>query len=256
VVIDASVADRIDPCQALRMPDTGLSRRPRNDPGQYDDLVDEWWRPDGAFAMLHWLAEARAALLPPAPEPGALLVDLGCGGGLLAPHLAGRQYRHLGVDLVASGLVEARRRGVTVLRADAGRLPLPDGCAAAVSAGELLEHVPHWPAVVAETCRIMRPGGTVVLDTLADTALCRFVAVTLGERFPGGAPKGLHDPALFVAPERLVAEFARHGVPIRVRGIRPQARRMLQWVVTRRGKVPIVPTRSTAVLYQGWGRKL
>jgi hypothetical protein len=37
-------------------------RRARNDPAQYDDLIGEWWRPHGAFAMLHWIAEARSSL--------------------------------------------------------------------------------------------------------------------------------------------------------------------------------------------------
>jgi len=44
----------------------------RNDLRQYDELADEWWRPDGVFAMLHWLAAARAALVPPAARPGAI----------------------------------------------------------------------------------------------------------------------------------------------------------------------------------------
>lgn len=53
--------------------------RPRNDLGQYDDLEAEWWRPDGGFAALHWLAAARATLIP-VPERGdEVLVDVGCG---------------------------------------------------------------------------------------------------------------------------------------------------------------------------------
>ena len=72
---------------------------PRNDPRQYDDLAGEWWRPGGGFELLHWLAAARAPLIPPAARPGAVLLDAGCGGGLLAPHLAGKGYRHVGVDL-------------------------------------------------------------------------------------------------------------------------------------------------------------
>jgi 2-polyprenyl-6-hydroxyphenyl methylase/3-demethylubiquinone-9 3-methyltransferase len=100
---------------------------------------------------------------------------------------------------------------------------------------------------------VLRPGGLLVADTLNATRTARFVAVTVGERIPGGAPAGIHDPALFVPPARLLAECARHGVALRVRGIRPAAGAMLRWLATRRGEVPIVPTRSTAVLYQAWG---
>lgn len=230
--------------------------RPRNDVGQYDDLSAEWWTPGGQFAMLHWLARARAALIPPASRPGAVLVDLGCGAGLLAPHVAGKGYRHVGVDLVASALGQAREHGVAVARADVTRLPLPDGCADVVSAGEILEHVTDLPAVVAHACRILRPGGMLVLDTLADTRLARFVAVTVGERIPGGAPAGIHDPALFVNRRRLVELCASHGVTLQLRGIRPAAVAMIRWLANGRdGDVHMVPTGSTSVLFQGRGLK-
>ncbi|MFC4146679.1 class I SAM-dependent methyltransferase [Micromonospora mangrovi] len=235
---------------------------PPNDPRQYDDLADEWWRPDGAFAMLHWLARARAALVPPATRPGALLVDLGCGAGLLAPHLAGKGYRHVGVDLTRSALRQAAEHGVTVVNGDATAVPLADGCADVVSAGELLEHVPDWRRAVAEACRLLRPGGLLVLDTLNDTLLARLVAVEIGERLPA-VPRGIHDPRLFVDARALVAECARHGVDLRVRGVRPELRGTAGWLFRRmRGRSAdrlggtgprIVPTRSTAVLYQGRG---
>lgn len=218
-----------------------------------DDLAAEWWRPGGVLSMLHWIARARAALVPPARRPGAVLVDLGCGGGVLAPHLAGKGYRHLGVDLVASALAQAAAHGVTAVRADVTALPLPDRCADVVSAGELFEHVTDLAAAVREACRVLRPGGLLVADTLNATWVARLVAVTVGERLPGVAPRGVHDPALFVPPDRLRAECARHGVDLRVRGIRPAAGPLLRWLFTRRGEVPIVPTWSTAVLYQAWG---
>lgn len=237
----------------------------RNDPRQYDDLAGEWWRPDGAFAMLHWLAEARAALVPPASRSGAVLVDVGCGAGLLAPHLSGRGYRHIGVDLTRSALEQAAAHGVTVVNGDAAAVPLADRCADVVAIGELLEHVPDWPAAVAEACRILRPGGTLVLDTLNATAVGRLLAVEVAERFPG-VPRGIHDPRLFVDSRALVRECARHGVRLRVRGIRPTFVGTARWLLrravpalARRGGRPvaprIVPTWSSAVLYQGRGVK-
>ncbi|MCN0180995.1 methyltransferase domain-containing protein [Salinispora arenicola] len=232
---------------------------PRNDPRQYDDLAGEWWRPDGAFAMLHWLAQARAALVPVASRPSAVLVDLGCGGGLLAPHLVGKGYRHVGVDLTGSALREAAGHGVTVVNADATAVPLASGCADVVAVGELLEHVPGWRRVVAESCRLLRPGGFLVLDTLNDTALSRLLAVHIGERLPT-VPRGIHDPRLFVDARALVAECARYGVALRLRGVRPQLTGVLGWLTRRvrgaAGPPPrMVPTWSTAVLYQGWGRR-
>jgi 2-polyprenyl-6-hydroxyphenyl methylase/3-demethylubiquinone-9 3-methyltransferase len=231
----------------------------RNDPRQYDDLAGEWWRPGGGFEILHWLAEARAALVPPADRADAVLVDAGCGAGLLAPHVRRLGYRHLGVDLRPAGLEQAAGRGVTPVAGDVTALPLRSAIADVVVAGEILEHVTDLPGTVAELCRVLRPGGLVVLDTVNATILGRFITVTAGE-WLRIAPIGLHDPSLFVDPGRLTAEFARHGVRLRVRGIRPTMTGLFRWLAlpgTANGRPlgRIVPSRSTAVLYQGTGRK-
>jgi 2-polyprenyl-6-hydroxyphenyl methylase / 3-demethylubiquinone-9 3-methyltransferase len=225
----------------------------RNDPAQYDELACHWWEPRGAFAMLHWLAAARGALIPPPPRPGAVLVDLGCGAGLLAPHVHG--YRHVGVDVTVSALELAALRGVVPVRADVTAVPLRDGCADVVAAGEILEHVADLPAAVREACRLLRPGGLLVIDTIAATPLARFVAVTLAERVPGGAPPGIHDPALFVDRTVLLHECARHGVALRLRGIRPSAPGLVRWLARRADTVAMLPVRTTAVLFQAVGRR-
>jgi 2-polyprenyl-6-hydroxyphenyl methylase/3-demethylubiquinone-9 3-methyltransferase len=229
--------------------------RPRNDPGQYDDLADEWWAPYGVLAMLRWIAAARAGLIPPAGRPDAILVDIGCGAGLLAPHAARLGYRHVGVDLGSTALRLAREHGVLPVRADAARVPLPDGVADVVSAGEILEHVTDLRGAVAEACRLLRPGGTLVIDTIAATRVARVIAVHIGERIPGAAPPGIHDPALFVDRRLLVAECARHGVQLTLRGMRPSLLGMAKWLARRTPDVRMLPTRSTAVLFQAHGVK-
>lgn len=237
------------------LPGTAAPQRAPNDPGQYDDLAGEWWKPRGVFAMLHWIAEARARLVPPASRDGAVLLDLACGAGLLSPHLAGKRYTHVGVDLSPTALPQAAARGVRAVRGDVLALPFRDGCADVVSAGEILEHVPDLPAAIAEACRVLRPGGLLVLDTIAATVPGRFITVTLAERIPGLAPKGIHDPALFVDRRQLMAECARHGVRLRLRGLRPSARDLVRWLAGRSQRVRMVPTFSTSVLFQGHGVK-
>jgi 2-polyprenyl-6-hydroxyphenyl methylase/3-demethylubiquinone-9 3-methyltransferase len=194
--------------------------------------------------------------VPPATRTGAVLIDAGCGGGLLAPHVRGLGYRHVGVDLRRSGLVQAAAHGVAPVAGDVAALPLATGCADVVVAGEILEHVPDLAGTVAELSRVLRPGGLLVLDTVNRTALARFITVTAGERLRV-APLGLHDPALFVDPGELTAAFARHGVALRIRGIRPTMTGLLRWLARPDGPPNgrIVPTWSTAVLYQGRGRK-
>lgn len=237
--------------------------RKRNDPAQYDDLAAHWWDPRGAFVMLHWLAAARGALVPPVTRDAgtgdagtgdAVLVDLGCGAGLLAPRVAGKGYRHVGVDITASALAQARAHGVAPVRGSVTQVPLRDGCADVVVAGEILEHVTDLPGAVAEACRLLRPGGLLVIDTIAATALARLVAIRLAEQLPA-VPKGIHDPDLLVNRTALVRECARHGVELTLRGIAPSVPDLVRWLVRRVDAVRMVSVPTTAILFQAVGRK-
>ncbi|MGY1642209.1 methyltransferase domain-containing protein [Geodermatophilus sp. SYSU D00703] len=227
----------------------------RNDPAQYDQLADQWWEATGGFAMLHWLAASRAEHIPSAASPGAVLVDLACGGGLMAPHAARLGYRHVGVDLGLAGLAVAREHGVLAVRASVLAVPLVDGCADVVVAGEILEHVEDDVAVLAECARLLRPGGTLVIDAIADTRLAELVAVRLAERVPGGPPPGIHDPRLFVDRRRLLAAADRLGLELRLVGLRPSLRDTVAWRLRRRDGVRMRSLPTTAVLFAGYGRK-
>jgi 2-polyprenyl-6-hydroxyphenyl methylase/3-demethylubiquinone-9 3-methyltransferase len=227
----------------------------RNDPAQYDELADQWWEAGGGFAMLHWFAAARAEHIPPAADASAVLVDLACGGGLMAPHAARLGYRHVGVDLGVPGLALAREHGVLAVRGSVLAVPLADGCADVVVAGEILEHVADDVAVLAEVARLLRPGGTVVIDSIAATWLARLLAVRIAERIPGGAPPGIHDPALFIDRRRLVAAADRLGLDLRLVGWRPSFRDVVAWRLGRRSGVRMKPVPTTAVLFAGFGRK-
>ena len=134
-------------------------------------------------------------------------------------------------------------------------LPFADRVADVVVAGEVLEHVTEPLGLVAEACRVLRPGGTLVLDTIAATWWGRFSAVTVGERIPAGPPKRLHDPALFVDRCALVAAAARCGVHLTLSGLRPSALDYLAWLAGRKPSVRMLATRSTAGLFQAHGVK-
>ena len=239
----------------MTLPVRPLPVRARNDPAQYDDLADAWWDPRGEFVMLHWLAAARARHIPDATRPDSLLLDLACGGGLLAPHVAGKGHRHVGLDLSVTALPQARDHGVVPVRGDVLRLPFADEVADVVVAGEVLEHVQEPLELLSEACRVLRPGGVLVLDTIAATRWGRFLSITVGERVPAGPPSRLHDPELFVDRRALVAGARRCGVELQLTGLRVSALDYLAWLAGRKAEVRMLPTRSTAGIFSAAGRK-
>ncbi|MGY1749353.1 methyltransferase domain-containing protein [Modestobacter sp. SYSU DS0511] len=227
----------------------------RNDPAQYDELADQWWDPHGGFAMLQWIAASRAGHVPPASGPGAVLVDLACGGGLMAPHVRRLGYRHVGVDIGLAGLRIAREHGVIPVRGSVLAVPLADGCADVVTAGEILEHVDDPGQVLAESARLLKPGGVLVIDSIAATRLAPLVAVRIAERLPGGPPPGIHDPALFVDRRELLATADRLGLDLRLVGLRPSVRDVVSWRRGRRAGVRMRSMPYTGILFAGYGVK-
>lgn len=122
---------------------------------------------------LDWLAAIRAweveRIVPFLPAGGAVL-EIGAGTGLQARLLAARGFRVTAVDLPASDY--AAHRQYPVLDYDGVRLPLPDAVVDAVYSSSVLEHVRDLPALLAESARVLRPGGAAV--HVLPTAAWRF----------------------------------------------------------------------------------
>jgi 2-polyprenyl-6-hydroxyphenyl methylase/3-demethylubiquinone-9 3-methyltransferase len=144
---------------------------------------------------------------------------------------------------------------VSVLRGSVLAVPLADGCADVVTAGEILEHVADPGQVLTEAARLLRPGGVLVLDTIAATRLAEVIAIRIAERLPGGPPPGIHDPALFVDRAQLLATADRLGLDLRLVGLRPSVRDLLAWRRGRRDHVRMREMRLTTVLFAGYGHK-
>lgn len=196
----------------------------KNDLAQYDLHADEWW--DSRSRYFRSLRLVKAFHLELLREEcarglaGLTVVDLGCGGGLLALPLAELGARVIGLDLAPGGLAaardEARRRRATCrfLRADLCRVPLRDASADLVLLSDVIEHVVDAGGALRESGRLLRPGGLLFVNTLDRGFLNGLLAVTLAEGL-GLIPKGTHDPRLFLRPADLEELGRRAGLRLR-----------------------------------------
>jgi 2-polyprenyl-6-hydroxyphenyl methylase / 3-demethylubiquinone-9 3-methyltransferase len=207
----------------------------------YEGMDELWWDPDGPAAILHAINRPRVGFYLGALGDlgGRLVLDAGCGGGLVARELAVAGADVVGVDRSLGSLGVARRavrrgpgnpegvpRSIGSFRPAQGRLerlPFADGSFDAVVAADVLEHLPDLPAAVAELARVLAPGGSFLFDTINRTPWAWFTAVFGLEQVLRIVPRGTHDWRLFIRPAELDRLLRRAGLePVGLTGLAPQ----------------------------------
>ncbi len=182
---------------------------------KFDAAAPRWWDPEGEFRPLHDLnptrldyIEARAGLA------GRRVLDVGCGGGLLAEGMARRGARVTGSDLAPGALEVARLHalegGVAVEYRHAAVEALADaepGAFDLVTCLEMLEHVPDPAAAVQALAQLVRPGGDVICSTINRNAKSFALAIVGAEYLLRLLPAGTHHYARLIRP----SELARWG---------------------------------------------
>lgn len=201
-------------------------KRPRIDNSWYDALGDAWWDADGPVAALHEVNPARLAyflaVLRPLrrPRQSIRVLDLGCGGGLLALPLAAQGIDVVGVDRSRPSLAAARRRAGQdpsdarpVFAAAVGEaLPFPDATFDAICAADVLEHVADLSATLDEAARVLRPGGRLLFDTINRTWLSRLAFIWVAQDLLRFAPAHTHDFHAFLRPSELQQACEERGM--------------------------------------------
>ncbi|WP_163138915.1 bifunctional 2-polyprenyl-6-hydroxyphenol methylase/3-demethylubiquinol 3-O-methyltransferase UbiG [Arhodomonas sp. KWT] len=202
------------------------------DPGElakFNRSAAHWWDPEGEFRPLHEMNPLRLDFIEEATGSlaGRRVLDVGCGGGLLAEGMARRGACVTGVDLGDEGLSVARlHAGESGLEIDYRHASAETMAAEApatfdvVTCLEMIEHVPDPAAVVAACARAAAPGGTVVFSTVSRTPKAWLLAVVGAEYVAGLLPRGTHDYTQFVRPSELAAWARDAGLSLtRLTGI-------------------------------------
>ncbi len=186
----------------------------------YHDLGDAWWDPDGVVGPLHEINPIRVEYFCGVLGDlnGMRLLELGCGGGLMAEEYARRGASVTAIDRSAASIAAATRHardsGLSIDYAPAvgEHFPFSDGSFDAVVSADTLEHVDDVDQVVRESARVLRPGGRFVYDTVNRTWKSRLLLVWLPQNVFHIAPPDTHEYARFIKPAELEEIMARHGL--------------------------------------------
>lgn len=185
---------------------------------KFEALASRWWDPNSEFKTLHDINPLRANWIDQkASVAGKKLVDVGCGGGILAEALAQRGAEVTGIDMGAAPLKVAKlhqlESGVKVryLQTTAEALAAEEEASYdVVTCLEMLEHVPSPASVVQACARLVKPGGQVFFSTLNRNPKSYLFAVVAAEYLLRMLPKGTHDYEKFIQPAEL-ATYARNA---------------------------------------------
>jgi 2-polyprenyl-6-hydroxyphenyl methylase / 3-demethylubiquinone-9 3-methyltransferase len=189
---------------------------------RFATAANRWWDRDGEMRPLHDLNPVRLRYVERAGSLAELaILDVGCGGGLLAEAMARQGGRVVGLDLAAE-LVEVARlhaleAGVSVdYRVESAEQHARDAAGRydVVTCMEMLEHVPDPQAVVAALAILVRPGGHVFVSTLNRTPRAYAMAILGAEYMLRLLPAGTHTYAKFIRPSELAGWARAAGLVI------------------------------------------
>ncbi len=192
---------------------------PNVDPAElekFSSLAAKWWDPTSEFKPLHEINPLRLNWIDSiAPLAGKRVLDIGCGGGILAEAMAKKGARVMGIDLADKPLKVAAlhklESGVPVDYECIGAEDLAarePGTFDVITCMEMLEHVPDPASTVRACAALVRPGGQVFISTINRNPKAYLFAIIGAEYVLRLLPRGTHDYAKLIRPSEL-ARFCR-----------------------------------------------
>ena len=184
---------------------------------KFSSLAHRWWDVDGEFGPLHAINPLRLDWIDCiSPLKGQRVLDVGCGGGILADAMARKGADVLGIDLAEKSLkvaqlhaLEAGTSQITyrLVAAEALAAEMPDQFDV-VTCMEMLEHVPDPASAVQACARLAKPGGWVFFSTINRNPKSFLMAILGAEYVLNLVPRGTHEYARLLRPSEL-ARFCR-----------------------------------------------
>ena len=184
---------------------------------KFSELAHRWWDPESEFAPLHHINPLRLEWIHQlAPLTGKQVLDVGCGGGILADAMARKGAQVLGIDLATKSLkvaqlhaLEAQTEGVRYREVSAEALAAEAPASFdVITCMEMLEHVPDPASVVRACSELVKPGGWVFFSTINRTPKSFLFAIVGAEYVLNLLPKGTHEWRRFIRPSEL-SRFCR-----------------------------------------------
>jgi len=178
---------------------------------KFEAIAAEWWDENGRFKPLHRINPLRLDYIDEALSlQGKQVLDVGCGGGLLAESMAQRGALVTGLDRSPKALdvarCHAKQCGIELdyIENDAETwVEEHRNYYDAVTCLEVLEHVPDVPRTIAACSNMIKPGGLFFFATLNRTPMAYLKAIIGAEYVMGWLPKGTHDYAKFIRPSEM-----------------------------------------------------
>lgn len=188
---------------------------------KFEKVASQWWELEGDFKPLHQINPIRRQFIIQHAQNifGKKIIDVGCGGGILAESLAKLGAEVTGIDMGEEPLNVAKLHALEAnvnlvyekITAEEKATQLPEHFDV-VTCMEMLEHVPD-PASIIEACsKMVKPGGYVFFSTLNKTIKSYLLAIVAAEKVLKLVPDGTHDHEHFIRPSQLIRWAEAHNL--------------------------------------------